>query len=224
MSRFSRAIRKLTKDAAARSGKKDSLFKLYPYMHSPKQLVVLTELMMSASKVSGCFVEVGCAYGVTTVFLNKFLEEEGIARDYFAIDTFGGFVAAHADYEIRERGKPVALKDVFSENSKAWFDRSMAVHGLTRVKSVQCDATTFDFSSIGPIAFCLLDIDLYLPIKDTLPKIFAALAPGGVLVVDDCQPHPYWDGAQQAYDEYVAANGLQNDVVAGKLGVIRRPA
>ena len=97
----------------------------------------------------------------------------------------------------------------------------MALHDIKRVKSVQCDVTKFDFAAISPIAFCLLDVDLYKPIKDVLPKIYAAMAPGGIIVVDDCQPSNIWDGALQAYDEFVEQKGLPREIAVEKLGIIR---
>jgi hypothetical protein len=42
------------------------------------------------------------------------------------------------------------------------------------------------FETLRPIAFCLLDIDLYQPTRDVLPHLYDALAPGGMIVVDDC--------------------------------------
>jgi O-methyltransferase len=89
----------------------------------------------------------------------------------------------------------VATNGVFSENRKAWFDRTMVLKDLERVHSFATDVTKFDFSTLGPIAFCLSGADLYQPIRDDLPKIFAALSPGGIIVVDDCQPDAPWDGA-----------------------------
>ena len=77
-----------------------------------------------------------------------------------------GFVDEHVEHEIKYRDKPVSLKGQFTENTKACFDRSMTLHGVKRVKSVESDVTKFDFSSIAPIAFCLLDVDLYKPIND----------------------------------------------------------
>src|ERR1700738_5355018 len=55
----------------------------------------------------GCVVEAGCAYGATTAYLNKFMtsKQPPIQRDYFAIDTFSGFLHHHSSYEISKRGQ-----------------------------------------------------------------------------------------------------------------------
>jgi O-methyltransferase len=164
MSRLTRAIRTAFKDISLKTGTNSRLFSQYPYMFSPAQLIYLVECIKSLSGVPGSFVEIGCAYGATTVFLNKFMDDndELAKRDYYAIDTFKSFIAEHADYEIIKRGKPASIRKRFHENKKAWFDKSMAVAGLKRVQAIECDATQFDLSSVAPIAFCLIDVDLYL--------------------------------------------------------------
>jgi hypothetical protein len=53
----------------------------------------------------------------------------------------------------------------------------MIQHDVERVKSITADVFNFDFRSIAPISFCLLDVDLYLPIKNTLPKILRPVYP-----------------------------------------------
>lgn len=225
MSRLTRAVRTIIKDISLKASRNRELFRLYPYMFSPAQLIFVTDCIKSVGSVPGSFVEIGCAYGATTVFLNKFMSDskELAERNYYAIDTFQSFVAEHADYEIQNRGKPPSIKKRFKENKKAWFDKSMAVHGVKRVKSIECDATQFDLSSVAPIAFCLIDVDLYIPVKDLLPKVFSAMSSGGIIIVDDCQPDQMWDGALQAYEEFSRERNLPMEIALEKLGVVRLP-
>jgi len=219
---LSQTIRSVFKEISFRTGLYNQLFfSVYPYMYKPNQLMFLTDCIRAVQNVPGCFVEAGCAYGATTVFLNKFMFDEGVMRDYYAIDTFSGFLDEHVQHEITNRGKPARLAAYFAENKKAWFDRSLMLHGVERVTSIESDVTKFDFSAIAPIAFCLLDVDLYKPIEDVLPKIYKAMSPGGVIVVDDCMPSQLWDGALQAYEEFVQRNGLPKEIAAEKLGIVR---
>lgn len=206
-----------------------SLFDRYHYMYDPDQLVVLTKCLDEVADVSGCVIEAGCAFGDTTVFLAKYLERRAQDRNYYAIDTFAGFVLEHVNHEIERRFKDdqvqrAKFKESFIKNKQAWFDKSMQISGTGHVKSIQADVATFDFGSLGPIAFCLLDVDLYLPIKQSLVPIYEALSPGGIIVVDDCEAgHIFWDGAEQAYNEFVKEYGLETCILAGKLGIIRKP-
>ncbi len=173
-------------------------------------------------KAGRCYVEIGCAQGRTTVFLHKFMQENDIAKDYYAIDTFGGFIPEHVDYEAERRGKDRVISQIFANNKRSWFDHALKMSGVDGVISVECDAATFDSDTIGPIAFALLDVDLYLPIKDILPNLHRNLSPGGIVVVDDCMPHELWDGALAAYEEFAVENGIEPDIRLDKLGIIRK--
>jgi hypothetical protein len=91
------------------------------------------------------------------------------------------------------------------------------------VELVQEDAAMFEYASLRQIAFCLLDVDLYIPTSIALPKIFEILSPGAMIVVDDCIPDDRWDGALQAYTEFVKSRGLPVNIVGKKLGIIEKP-
>jgi O-methyltransferase len=225
MPSISKAVRSLIKDTSMRTGVYDkTFFEVYPYCFEPKQLIFLTECVRSVANVSGSFLECGCLYGATTVFLNKFMDDEGFGpRRYYAIDTFSGFTFEDADHEVKKRGKSAAMYDMFRENKKEWYDKTISMHGIKRVTSVQNDIMKVDFAALGPVAFCLLDVDLYVSTKDTLPKIYNAMAPGGIIIVDDCKDGTYYDGAAQAYGEFVNERGMAHEIVEHKLGVIRVP-
>jgi predicted O-methyltransferase YrrM len=203
-----------------------SLFNPYPFMYSPGELIFLAQCILRAEAVPGSFVEAGCAYGATTLWLSKYMEECDIDRDYYAIDTFSGFPRYSVEYEYHHRHKSddvtQFLATNFGDNRQAWFDKTMAHHHAYRVRSIQADVSNFDWAALAPIAFCLLDVDLYLPIKIALPNIYEILSPGGILIVDDCWPDEKWDGALQAYEEFTEAKGLEQRIVGRKLGVIRR--
>ena len=42
------------------------------------------------------------------------------------------------------------------------------------------------------------------------------------MVVDDCEPHPMWDGALVAYKEFIKDQGLPHEILHQKLGIIGR--
>jgi hypothetical protein len=68
----------------------------------------------------------------------------------------------------------------------------------------------------------LIDVDLYKPISAILPKVYNELTPGGVIVVDDCQPDTSFDGALVAYEEFIRERDLPSEIVCEKLGLIKR--
>src|SRR5215475_5626627 len=164
-------------------------------MFSPSQLRFFTECLTECGMVPGCFAEVGCAYGWTTVFLKKFMDENQIEKNYYAIDTFRGFLPEHSRYEVEQRNKESAIRNIFSLNKRKWFDYSLMISEVSGITVIESDATKFDFDRVGPIAFALLDLDLYLPTLDVLPKLYSSLSPGGIILVDDCLDNNRWDGS-----------------------------
>jgi len=192
-------------------------------MRAP-HLCFLSECIERTRAVEGSIVEVGVAAGWTTLFLNDYMTACGIEKPYTCIDTFEGFRAEDVAHEVSARGKRAGdYTGQFTANSQRWFDTAMSMNGIRRVRSIRADAGAFDYATLGPIAFCLLDVDLYQPTALALPKLWAQLSPGGTIVVDDCvASRDRWDGAAQAYREFAERLGTPEDVVHGKLGVLRK--
>ena len=202
-------------------------FVRYPYMYRPSHLISLAGLMLRAMTATKCgaVVEVGCNQGWTSCFLLETLREEKIIRHYICLDTFTGFTNQDVEVEEIDRGKPPGIyADYFKVNAKKWLEASLRRFGYHNARAVQADCTTFEFARhIGQIAFCLVDVDLYRPVKVALKRIYPLLVPGGSIVVDDCdQDNALWDGSYQAYSEFCRDNGLTPEIVGGKLGVIRK--
>jgi hypothetical protein len=197
-------------------------FVCYPYMYLPSHLVALNNLLLSV-RVPGAAIEVGCNQGWTTCWLVEALREAGIQRPYHCLDTFTGFLAEDVAVELNNRGKAAgAFAGYFLLNDQRWLDASLRRFGYDNVKTHKADASAFDYRAIGPIAFALVDVDIYRPVKLSLGRVLPCMAKGGVIVVDDCDPkHPLWDGAYQAYIEICRENSLPVEIVGGKLGVIR---
>ena len=196
------------------------VFPRYKYQMTPPQLCFLCQCVEETKNVEGSIAEIGCSVGATTVFINKFMDARHIEKPYLSIDTFSGFVEEDIDFEVRNRGKTKKLYSGFQVNSKRWYDGTMRMNGITRVKSIKADVNVYDLRSHAPLSFCLLDVDLYRPIKKALPELYDILSPGGMIVVDDCDAtNMRWDGADQAYKEFVKDVGLGEQIVHGKLGI-----
>jgi O-methyltransferase len=197
-------------------------FVRYPYMYKPSHLIALNNLLLSV-RVPGAAIEVGCNQGWTTCWLVEALREAGINRPYHCLDTFTGFLAEDAAVEVNDRGKAAgAFARYFAVNDQRWLDASLRKFGYANAKTHKADASKFDYRAIGPIAFALIDLDIYRPVKLSLERVLPCMVKGGVVVVDDCDPkHALWDGAYQAYVEICRENSLPAEILGGKLGVIR---
>lgn len=199
-------------------------FHSYGYMFTPAQLAFLVGCLDETRDVPGVVLEVGCALGKTTLYLDYHMTDTKDARRYVCVDTFSGFVPDDVEVEVGKRNKARELLDGFRVNKKEWFDQNLADNGVTRVTTFESDIKRFDLAAYAPkISFCLLDVDLYQPIQVGLEMIMPLVAPGGIVVVDDCKPNNTFDGALQAYVEYVEKHGLPKEIAHGKLGVIRAP-
>lgn len=198
----------------------------YRYAFSPAQLARLTTLLTEAVAAPGDCLEVGCYRGYTTVWLNRHLDAVASAKRYHAVDTFGGFVPADVAHEQQARGKgsrdDARAFAKFTINSQAWFDATMRQNAITRVTSHAAAVQDFVFPEQARYCFVLVDVDLYLPTKVALERLWPRLSPGGVVVVDDCQENHVYDGSRQALEEFCAAQGVAFEIVEQKLGVIRR--
>jgi O-methyltransferase len=172
----------------------------------------------------GTVLEIGVGGGTTSVVINKFMQERSINRPFYAIDTFAGFTKEDADFENKERGKRSDYTG-YQTNSRAWYQKTLIAHGIENAHVIQSDAKLVDYSIFAPLAFCLLDVDLYKPVEFVLPRLYNVLAPTGIIVVDDCSlEESLYDGAGQAYRNFCAKLEIPIELAHDKLGVIRKPA
>jgi O-methyltransferase len=145
-----------------------------------------------------------------------------IHKQYYAIDTFSGFVAEDIKYEVIDRGKTADKFTGFSVNKKKWFDGTMPLNNIVRVRSIETDVNKYDLTALGPLSFVLLDLDLYRPMKKALRELYKVLSPNGIIIVDDCVPNNHFDGADQAYKEFVIERHQTPQIILGKLGIIKK--
>jgi O-methyltransferase len=192
----------------------------YRSTYVPAHLCRLIDLLNQSAGIPGSIIEVGCFKGETTIWLNKHLKDQRIEKPYYALDTFGGFTDSDLAYEVTKRGKKLSEIYGFASNRKSWFDKTMRLNGFHKVTSIQADAAKFDYSTVAPISFALVDLDLYLPMKSALKEVFSFLSYGGILVADDCDPNINYDGAHQAFTEFVSSHHLPLRIDLNRLGVV----
>ena len=216
---------KLIKEVQFYSPLRRYFFPRYAYKFSAPQLCFLCQCIEDTKFIEGAISEIGCASGSTTVFLNKYMDAQNIEKTYYAFDTFSGFVSEDIEFEVANRGKTKKLYTSFQVNKKKWFDGTMQQNKITRVCSIEGNINKLDLTTIGPLSFSLLDVDLYRPTKKALQELYVALSPGGIIVVDDCDSsHLLWDGSDQAYKEFMKEMDHDIQIVHGKLGIIKKHA
>jgi O-methyltransferase len=186
------------------------------------QLNFITSTLESI-KSDGAVLEIGVGGGSTSVVINTFMKDKSIKRHFYAIDTFFGFTGEDVAYEKNSRQKTDDYLG-YRSNSKKWYEKTLIAHGINDARVIQSDAKKLDYSAIGPLAFCLLDVDLYKPVEFVLPRLYEILVPGGVIVVDDCALRDsLYDGAGEAYRNFCSKMGMTQELAHEKLGIIRKP-
>jgi predicted O-methyltransferase YrrM len=208
------------KSFAFRTGLHRMLFYRYDYMFRPCELSLLVSCLTQTHGLTGPILEIGCAAGHSTVFLNKHLDDLADSRRYICIDTFAGFT--HDDIAVEvDRGKETSdYAHLFRAYRKEWFDKTMSNNHVTRVTSIQADVNSFDFNSLDQISFCLIDVDLLRPVQRSLEEVLPRMAPGAIIAVDDCIPNLKFDGALAGYLEFVKCHGFPIDIRHDKVGLI----
>lgn len=200
---------------------------------SPRQLCFLTDCLDNIRHVDGAIVEIGCAQGLTTTFLYEYMLESGYKKDYVCIDTFSGFTAEDIEVEVNARDKTkFGYAKIFKDNNSKWFKEALGRRYINDVQVIEADISQLSESDLPEkIAFCLVDVDLYRPVVSALAKVYPKLGVGGIIVVDDCWYRPNrfvpevvdaYDGAMQAYREFLAEHQLPEKLVEDKLGFIER--
>ncbi|MBU1727075.1 MAG: TylF/MycF family methyltransferase [Candidatus Omnitrophica bacterium] len=195
----------------------------YRYEFSPQQLFLMCNYIRETKSVEGDIAEIGCYFGDTTVFLNKFMDFEKIDKRYICVDTFTGFDKAAIDFEKKNREKTHDYRSAYIYNNKKWFEETMRLNGIKRVEVIRADICSYDFCDNTKLSFTLIDLDLYSPTKSALEKVYRKLSKNGVIIVDDCRPSlqtHIFDGALAAYREFVKENNLQELYLLDKLGII----
>jgi len=217
-------MKKLLKEIQFHSPFRHNFFPKYGYNFTVPQLLFLCESLTETRDVSGAVVEIGCHNGATTVLFNRLMDDLGMQKNYFAIDTFSGFTREDVDFEVKHRGKRGELfAGAFEVNNKRWFDGTMEQNNISRVESIQADVNNLDMAIHAPYSFALLDVDLYKPTKKCLGEIYASMSPNGIIIIDDCnEADVRWDGADQAYKEFAAEIGHPIRIVHEKLGVLQK--
>lgn len=176
------------------------------------------------NELRGAVVEVGAAYLGTTALASRFLREisePDAPRPYVAIDTFSGFVEEQFIHD-RDLGTRPALRHAFSSNSMKIARRLRSQYGADDVSLVQGDIATLpDLALPETVSVALIDVDLDAPVYAALHRLWERLEPGGMLLVDDCQPNGAYPGAYAAYRRFAQEKGLVPHIVRGA-GIVER--
>lgn len=186
------------------------LYRHRPVGLSAGKLYLYLDALYKTATVNGDVVEVGCNVCGTSALAGQMLQKMGSSRRYVAVDTFGGFV--EGQYKTDESlGNVKGKLDAFGANDMDLARRVLELHNATNVELLQGDIVALPPERLpASVSVCLIDVDLFEPVKVALEKVWPKLAPGGVILVDDCHAatiESNWQ-AGRAYREFCAEKNL----------------
>jgi predicted O-methyltransferase YrrM len=196
------------------------LYRYPPFVLAPERLYLFMHYLIATKDVPGAVVEIGCNLGGTAVIAKRMLDRLNANKPYICIDTFDGFVSEQFEADAA-LGTPSKDQNLFSGNSKELVSKIMQRHGCGDVKLIQGDVTKVPDAELPEqCSGVLLDVDLTEPTYIALQRFCPRLAPGGFILVDDCQDGGSWK-ARIGYSAFCRENGLEEQYMYG-MGILLR--
>ena len=190
----------------------------YSYNLEPIQLSEIIVSIEKIKNIKGSICEIGVARGMTSRFICEHLKMQNYKEKFYCIDTFTSFEKEDVDFEIQNRKKNKKELVGFSYNNYDKWKRNFI--NFDFVRPVKTDIKKFDFKSISPIKLVILDVDLYKPTQIALNNLKGNMVTGGIIIVDDVKNNNSWDGAYQAFYEFVKSNSYNYRIIGNKCGII----
>lgn len=191
----------------------------------PERYAVYLRALAEHRDVPGSILEVGCFRGTTAAEAYRMLKLWDSERHYVCVDTFSGFVPEQFA-EDEELGTDSSYRALFDYNSRRAVERTFKHLGYEKMEVVEGDIAALPDSELPEqISVCLMDVDLAMPIHEGLKKILPNMAPGGIILVDDCEEEGEtgWAGARVGYKRFAEEAGFPEKYDAG-FGVLEIPA
>lgn len=186
----------------------------------PERLYAYLDAIWRRRDVAGDVLEIGCFRGGTTRLAYRFLRSIGCPKRYVALDTFDGFVGPQFEQD-RRHGTPGRLRTGFSINDVEAVRRSLRADGCEDVEILRGDIAAIPDAALpASVAICLIDVDLAIPTYAGLSRVVDRLTPGGVVLVDDCDPQNEYAGALVGYRNFVRERKLPEEYFM-RMGLVR---
>jgi len=166
------------------------------------------------AQMTGSIIEAGCALGGSAILLAR---SKAISRPLYVYDVFG-MIPAPSDADgddvqdryadiVGGKARGIGPSDLYygyesdlirkvSSNFRR-FAVDIENHNVILVKG-RFQETLFPE---GPVCLVHIDADWYESVKVCLERIWPALVPGGVIVIDD---YDSWSGCHRAVDEFLS--------------------
>jgi hypothetical protein len=169
---------------------------------------------LDAVGTPGSIVEAGCALGGSAIVLAA---SKQATREMLVYDVFGTIPAptpadgpdVHARYEQIARGEATGIDGAtyygYQDDLLSQVEASFAAHDVPiGPNHVSLIPGLFEdtIHPMGQVALAHVDGDWYDSVRVCLERLWPAMSPGGVVILDD---YDDWTGCRTAVDEFLAA-------------------
>jgi len=189
--------------------------------HTKLQFLIDAVRYIERQQIPGGIVECGVWRGGSMIAAAQTLLNLGVTdRDLYLFDTYTGMTApTESDIRIDEQKHASEFLNAEGPGPMAWSrpDRHIATledvqEGFSEIPYpaerihyvVGKVEDTVPGSAPETISILRLDTDWYESTKHELDQLYARLAPGGVLIIDD---YGTWQGSKEATDEFLETTG-----------------
>ncbi len=199
------------------------IYRFPPIGLQPERLYLYMDAIWKTKDTKGDIVEIGCSMGGTAAVANNMQRRLGMAKRYRCYDTFNGFVPEQIEHDL-SLGTRTDQANLFKNNDASLVRKVVDRHHGQNIELFVADiAKVADKDLPDLVSCCLIDVDLAIPTYEGLKKIYPRLAPGGIIVVDDCESldKDSWK-ARLGYQQFIEEFGLASEIVCD-MGIVRKP-
>lgn len=193
----------------------------YEYNVEPEQLaeIISSIVHLGKKKNNLNLLEIGVARGMTTRFIAEHVQRNNLTTKFYCLDTFSSFTTDDLNFETTHREKNLNELRGFGYNDFEVWKQNFSKFEFAN--AIQCDAGKFNFHKIeGGIDFVFLDVDLYQPTINSLRNMKNHLNNDAIILVDDVADNNSWDGAFEAFFEFVREENVKYEIIGNKCGKI----
>lgn len=171
------------------------------------RMAKMLELLEKSHTLEGDVIECGVYRGGGTIAMAKKLQELGVKKVVYGLDTFEGFPFAHE--EDKTNGKQLAYKGHLGDTSLDGVQKAVDKAGVSDEVILMKGLFTESFPDLEDKKFCFayVDADLYLSIKQSVEFLKPRMVEGGVIMFDDYNSN-VWGGASRAVHETLGEENI----------------
>lgn len=160
----------------------------------------ICQIINSTKDINGDYVEIGVFRGDTARVALRYMQEKGINRKAFFLDTYEGFT-----YPEALNSKDIVWANSHTETSLQLVKERLS--DFSNFNCVKCNIVADNIpDEIGEIAVCNIDVDMEEAVEAALYKVKDRIPKGGIIIAEDYGHMPELMGANYVVNKFISVN------------------